>query len=277
MKTNENQTVRGSKKPWFPEDVYGVKAHSLKEEEKTYLLEIAEATKHQNRDDFIEEIEIIIGGFHAEQEFLDRTKPTKVRDRLEKLQKHANLLMHAIENLDKYSMQLLLKFEFSLQDLSGDEAAKQRLSEKIRGPDWSRPLIEKLDDGTIDFGVNQEKCKGFTFEEASMAIASLSWHVENALERIKEYEINRRLPELGRKHLAYNTAIAIKDILGVEPTKDIDGRFANVLRAVMDCADISTKKGVDPENRDVRDLISYALKEIKAQQNNPPEIIPIKK
>ncbi len=261
MKEKEDQSKKITSTDWMPEGVYSVPLHSLSHEEKNHILSEAFASEHENKDEFISYMEEIISQFIAAKNFRSRNTPKQVKDRLERLQKYAKSLMIEIQELDEYSTQLLSKFEFSLEDLSDDDAAKQRLSEKIRGPDWSRPKIEKLPDGTINVGIDDEKCKGFTFDEAANAIFYINYHAGMALEKIKNHP-KHRLKEIERHYLSRNVAFGLKNILDIEPTIDTDGTFSNLLRVVLEYAGVPAKKGINIEDRDVSGLVEAAIEDL---------------
>ena len=244
MKKNETQPKQDAQTEWLPEGVFDLHPHPLNEEQKKHILLVAGGKTHKNRYDFIRQIEIILGGFHARKEFYSRTTPSKVRAKFAKLQKHASLIMDTIQDLDEYSEQLLSKYG--------------------RDPSWYRSKIEKLSDGIINVGVNTEMCKGFTFEEASVAITVIYNHAGFALEETKNYTKNR-LKRLAHQSLAYEIAHALRDYLNINPTTNPDGPFANVLTAVLYYAGDETKEGINIKNRDVRDLVKKALNDLKAE------------
>jgi len=236
-----------TKKPYHRDGVFDVRSHSLNQESKSTLLIITKAENHNRSDEFINAIELAIGIHDAESNFCERTMPSLVKDRLKELQKKANLLMVDFEKLDEFSVQLFSK--------SG------------RSPDWESSTFKQ--DGDVihvcampDGSPLLETHKGFTFEEVSMAVASIHWHASNVIEKINEYNINERHPDSKRQSLAINTAKALKEKLNIELTKSQDGIFSNVLREVMLCAKIKMKKGVSKEVRDVRKLVKYALSEL---------------
>lgn len=262
MKMKEDLSKQITISDWRPEGAYPVRPHSLSQQEKDHIFKLADAKKHKNRDDFIKHIEVIIGSFHAAKDFRSRTTPKQVRDRLERLQKYSKSLMKEMEQLDEYSIQLLSKAGVKEFNYVNDEVLQQ-ISKAARGPDWNRPKIEELPDGTINVGVNNEKCKGFTFDEASVAVWYVDYHAGIALEKIKNYP-KHRLKELERHNLACDVALGLKSLLGIEPTSNIDGIFSNVLRAVLEYAGLPIKEGTDIVNRDVRGLVEAAIEHINS-------------
>lgn len=222
---------------WLPDGVYVIRPPELTEPQKGHILEAAEAKGHERRDDFIRQIEIIIGSFIAEKEFLSKNTAVKVRNRLRKVEKCAVALMNAIEDVDEYGTQLL--------------------SRSGRSPTWSRPAVETLDDGTTQVGVHNEDVPGFTFYEASPAVAAIRYHVVAVLGQTTQYP-KRRPKRLAHQHLTYHVGDALRDHLGVELTFNPAGRFGAVLVAVLACAGDEPKKNTDAATRDVSGLLNQA-------------------
>ena len=97
MKIKEDLSKQITNIDWRPEGAYPVWSYSLSQQEKDHIFELAGAKKHKKRDDFIKDIEEIIGSFHAAKDFRSRTTPKQVQDRLERLQKYSKSLMKEME------------------------------------------------------------------------------------------------------------------------------------------------------------------------------------
>ena len=100
--------------------------------------------------------------------------------------------------------------------------------------------------------------------EAAVAVTHLNIHAGTVLAEIKDYP-KHRLEDLAKRHLAYRVAVALKDHLGIEPTSSKDGIFSNVLRSVLHYLGDKPKRGVDKGIRDVRQLVSTALGDLRSR------------
>ena len=244
MSKKKSRQTELSGKPWIPDGACGFKPHLLTTEQKTAILEIATAEKHQRKDEFIHAIELAIGGYLAWKEFQQATKPAKVKSKMNAMQKHVNVLMDDINSLDEFSWQLLIR--------AG------------RGPNWTQPGIRE-ENGALRVGAMPDgtpildECKGFTFLEAKEAVNQIRGFADTVLHELPRYATDQKHPDIARDNLAYAIHDGVRDIIGTVPTSDPNGVFSNVLREVVAMAGIKPKNGTTDEDRDVTDLVRKAL------------------
>lgn len=109
-------------------------------------------------------------------------------------------------------------------------------------------------------GDHQEHVRGLSFHEACVGVTYLLIHVDDVLRTLSQ---PGRRPAFHRRVLAQYTLLALRDHLRVTPTAAVRGPFTSTLREVLrivgDRGKASAGGLPNPDTRDVRELVRFAI------------------